>query len=221
LNVIAYLRVSTSKQELSPKAQRDHIEQWCRRQGYELVATFEEKVSGGVEFDDLDKREALMAAIEALESGMALVVAKRDRLARNVASAAIIERLAERRGARVLAVDGVNNEDSPEAQLMRTLIDAFAQYERALIRSRIVQALGHKKAKGERVGGVPYGKQVAADGKTLVPSERDQKLVARIRRLHRSGISVRAIAAKVTQEGYRSRSGAALSKSTVGRLLRG
>jgi hypothetical protein len=59
-----------------------------------------------------------------------------------VASAAITKRLAERKGARVLAVDGVNNGDSPEAQLMRTLIDAFAQYERALIRSRIVQALG-------------------------------------------------------------------------------
>ena len=126
--------MSTSKQEIGPKAQRDQIELWCTRQGFELVQTFEEKVSGGVEFDDLDKREALMAAIEALESGMALEVAKR-------------------RGARVLAVDGVNNEDSPEAQLMRTLIDAFAQYERALIRSRIVQALGHKKAKGERVGG--------------------------------------------------------------------
>jgi integrase len=39
----------------------------------------------------------------------------------------------------VLAVHGVNNEDSPEAQLIRTLI-----------RSRIVQTLGHKKAKGER-----------------------------------------------------------------------
>jgi DNA invertase Pin-like site-specific DNA recombinase len=221
LKIIGYIRVSTSKQEIGPKAQRDQIELWCARQGFELVQTFEEKVSGGVEFDDLDKREALMAAIEALESGMALVVAKRDRLARNVASAGIIERLAERRGARVLAVDGVNNENSPEAQLMRTLIDAFAQYERALIRSRIVQALGHKKAKGERVGGVPYGKELAADGKTLVPSERDQKLVARIRRLYRGGMSVRAIAAKVTVEGYRSRSGAAVSKSTVGRLLKG
>ena len=221
MKIIGYVRVSTSRQELSPKAQRDHIEQWCERQGYELVETFEEKVSGGVEFDDLDQREALMAAIDALQAGMALVVAKRDRLARNVASAAIIERLAERKGARVLAVDGVNNEDSPEAQLMRTLIDAFAQYERALIRSRIKLALGHKKTKGERVGSVPYGKQVAEDGKRLVESERDKRLLARLRRLRRSGMSLRAIAEKATAEGYRSRSGAALSKSTVARLLRG
>ena len=221
MKIIGYVRVSTSRQELSPKAQRDHIEQWCARHGYELVETFEEKISGGVEFDDLDQREALMAAIDALSAGMALVVAKRDRLARNVASAAIIERLAERKGARVLAVDGVNNEDSPEAQLMRTLIDAFAQYERALIRSRIKLALGHKMAKGERVGSVPYGKQVAEDGKTLVESERDKRLLARLRRLRRGGMSLRAIAEKATAEGYRSRSGAALSKSTVARLLRG
>jgi DNA invertase Pin-like site-specific DNA recombinase len=67
LKIIGYIRVSTSKQEIGPKAQRDQIERWCARQGFELVQTFEEKVSGGVEFDDLDKREALMAAIEALE----------------------------------------------------------------------------------------------------------------------------------------------------------
>jgi hypothetical protein len=71
------------------------------------------------------------------------------------------------------------------------------------------------------VSGVPYGKELASDGKTLVPSERDQKPLARIRRRHLGGMSVRAIAAKVTAESDRSRSGAAVSKSTVGRRLRG
>lgn len=47
LQIIGYVRVSTSKQELSPKAQQDQIGQWCARQGYDLVETFEEKVSGG------------------------------------------------------------------------------------------------------------------------------------------------------------------------------
>ncbi len=220
MHIVGYVRVSTSKQELSPKAQRDQIVQWCNLQGHELVATFEEQVSGGVEFDDLETRESLMEAIDTLGSGMALVVAKRDRLARDVASAAIIERLAERKGARVLSVDGVNNGDSPEAQLMRTLMDAFAQYERVLIRARIKHALGHKKARGERVGSVPYGKRVSEDGKTLVPSDQDKRLISRVKRLHKAGISIRSIAEKVTSEGYTSRTRAPLSKSSVARLLR-
>ncbi len=220
MQIVGYVRVSTSKQELSPQAQRDQIAQWCTLQGHKLVATFQEQVSGGVEFDDLDKREALMEALDALESDMALIVAKRDRLARDVASAAIIERLAERKGARVLSVDGVNNGDSPEAQLMRTLMDAFAQYERALIQARIKHALSHKKARGERVGSVPYGKQVAEDGKMLVPSAQDKKLISRVKRLHKAGMSIRSIAEKVTSEGYTSRTRAPLSKSSVARLLR-
>jgi hypothetical protein len=42
-----------------------------------------------------------------------------------------------------------------------------------------------------------------------------------LQRLHRRGLSGPAMAAKVTAEAYRSRTGAAVSKSTVARLLRG
>ncbi len=52
---------------------------------------------------------------------------------------------------------------------------------------------------------LPYGVDLAADGKTLIPSVRDKQLIARIKRLHRGGIHVRQIATKVTAEGYRSR----------------
>ncbi len=66
-----------------------------------------------------------------------------------------------------------------------------------------------------------YGVELAADGKTLMPSVRDKQLLARIKRLHRGGMHVRQIATKMTAEGHRSRSGASVSKSTVARLLRG
>ncbi len=66
-----------------------------------------------------------------------------------------------------------------------------------------------------------YGVELAADGKTLMPSVRDKQLIARIKRLHRGGMHVRQIATKVTAEGYRSRSDAPVSKSTVARLRRG
>jgi hypothetical protein len=59
-------------------------------------------------------------------------VAKRDRLARDVLTAALVERLCERAGARAQSADGVGNEAGSEAQLMRNMVAAFAMYERAL-----------------------------------------------------------------------------------------
>ncbi len=83
-------------------------------------------------------------------------------------------------------------------------------------------AFARKRERGERVSArLPYGVELAADGKTLRPSPRDKQLIARIKRLHRGGMHVRQIATKMTAEGYRSRSGASVSKSTVARLLRG
>ena len=123
----------------------------------QVVATHEDRgVSGGAE---IDKRPGLIAALEALRTERAgiLVVAKRDRLARDVLVAAMVERLCQREGARIQSADGTGNGDSPEAKLLRTMIDAFAAYERALIRARTRAALAAKKARGERVGGVPYG----------------------------------------------------------------
>lgn len=218
MNLIAYIRVSTSRQELGPEAQRDMIEAYAARGGHQVVAWHQEEVSGGAE---LDERPELMAAIDALSVGMGLVVAKRDRLARELINAGLIERLVERQGARVLTVDGAGNDDTPEARLMRQMIDAFAEYERQIIRARTKQALASKKRRGERVGSIPYGVALAEDGKTLVASEADKKLMARIKRLHRQGLSVRAIAAKLASEGYVTRRGRPMTKSTVGNLLKG
>ena len=164
---VAYLRCSTDRQDLSPDAQRDAIAGWAATNGVEVVAWHEDLgVSGGTE---LEKRPGLLAATEALRTEQAglLVVAKRDRLARDVLTAALVERLCERHGARVQSADGAGNGDGPEAALLRTMIDAFAAYERALIRSRTRAALAIKKAKGERVGTVPYGYR-PGDGGLLV-----------------------------------------------------
>lgn len=73
----------------------------------------------------------------------------RDRLARDVLTAAFVDRLCERAGARVDQADGTGNGTGPEAQFLRSVSDAFAAYERALIRARMKAALAVKKAKGE------------------------------------------------------------------------
>src|SRR5690606_20526464 len=96
-----------------------------------------------------------------------LLVTRRDRLARDVVKAAMIERLAARHGARVVSAAGEGEGDDPASSLMRRMIDAFAEYERAILKARTKAALAVKKARGERVGSIPYGKRLGSDGRTL------------------------------------------------------
>src|SRR6476469_878208 len=96
VRVVGYIRVSTEDQSLGPEAQRVALERWCAAQGAELAVCHEDVgISGGV---DLDKRPGLLAALDSLRTLRAdvLLVAKRDRLARDVLVSAMVERLAER-----------------------------------------------------------------------------------------------------------------------------
>ena len=216
---IAYIRCSTSRQDLSPDAQRAAIEAWAEREHVEVVAFHEDiGVSGGTE---IDKRQGLLAATEALRSEGAciLVVAKRDRLARDVLTSAVVERLCERTGARVASADGTGNGNSPEAQLMRNMVAAFAMYERALIRSRTKAALAVKKAKGERVGGIPYGMRLASDGVHVEEDKVEQVVIALARELREDGKSLRAIGRALLGSGHQPRKGKKWHVQVVKRIV--
>src|SRR5437016_1706481 len=100
---------------------------------------------------------AALALVTAHGAGV-ILVAKRDRLARDPMVAAVAESLAARAGAVVVSADGAGNGDDPGAVLMRRMVDAFAEYERALIRARTRSALAVKRGRGERISRhVPYG----------------------------------------------------------------
>lgn len=217
--VIGYVRVSTDDQHQGPKAQRDALAAWCARTGAELVAVFEDRgVSGAAE---LDKRPGLLAALDAVEAGGCgvLLVAKRDRLARDVMLAAMVERIAERAGAVVTAADGAGEGTGPEAVLFRRMVDAFAEYERAIIRARTRAALGAKSARGERVGAVPLGARLSSDGVHLEADPNEARALAVVRELRDAGLSVRAIAAELDARGVPAR-GERWHPTTVARLLR-
>ena len=202
---VAYLRVSTEDQHLGPEAQRAAIEAWAAARGVEVVAWHcDHGVRGAT---PLDRRPAMLAALADLtvRGAGVLVVAKRDRLARDTMIAAMVERMVADAGADVLSAAGEGEGSGPEARLMRHLVDAFAEYERALIASRTVAALAVKSARGERVGQVPYGYRVAADGVALVADPDEQRAVALVAELRAAGLSLRAIAARLDAEGLRPR----------------
>ncbi len=215
---VAYIRASKRQQALSPEAQRSAIELFAKREGLQIVSWHVDAISGGA---PLEKRINLTAALDSLTSSRAgaLIVAKRDRLARDVMNAAMIERIAERVGARVISAQGEGNGNSPEALLLRGIMDVFAQYERALIRYRTAAALAVKKAKGERVGRIPFGYRLASDGRTLEADPDELGILARMKLLRSAGASLRAIADVLKHEGVTGGGGAPFSHVSVADLL--
>lgn len=215
---VAYIRVSTEEQHLGPEAQLAAIEQWAARQNITLVAIHRDiGVSGATPLADCT---GLMAAMEDLSVHGAgtLIVSKRDRLARDVMKAAMVEAQAETLGARVTSTAGEGDGTDPSAKLMRQIVDAFAEYERALIGTRTKAALAAKKAKGERVGGVPYGFSVE-DGR-LVPNDDERRIIIEAKYLSSTGLSLRGICAKFAVEGVVFRNFSWNSPAHADRLLK-
>lgn len=221
MQYIAYLRISTEDQVQSGAglaAQENAVTAFVDACKGQLTALYkDEGISGAA---GLDKRPALMRAIGALGKGDCLIVAKRDRLGRDPIVVAMIEASVKRKGARIVSAAGEGTEgDGPSDILMRRIVDAFAEYERLIIRARTSAALQAKKAKRERTGAIPYGFQLAADGVHLLEEPLEQRILNDARMLHRSGHSLRAIAKKLAEKGFVSRSGKQFDPKQIQRIL--
>ena len=201
---IAYLRVSTDEQAESGLGLEAQLAAITNAAGTPDETFSDEGLSGSN-----PRRPGLLAALEALKSGDTLIVAKRDRLARDTFLALWCEKEAKRRGAHIVSAAGEGTEsDDPAAQLMRTLVDAFATYERQLIGARTAAALQAKRQRGEKTGGTcPYGYRLADDGKTLLEDPTEQKGLSLLAELRQRGWTYRAIAAELEQCGILTKTG--------------
>jgi DNA invertase Pin-like site-specific DNA recombinase len=152
-----YLRVSTEEQAINANglnAQEDAASAYASRSGLEVIGVFADAgITGSVGLED---RPALMEAIAALGKGDMLLSSKRDRIGRlDPMKMAMIEAAVQRRGARIVSAAGEGTEaDDPSSILMRRMVDAFAEYEKLVIRARTKAALGAMRKRGEKTGGL-------------------------------------------------------------------
>lgn len=218
---VAYLRVSTEEQKLGPEAQRHAIAQWAAAEGVRVVAWFDDAgVSGGADIEDRPQLIEALFALRPHRAGL-LVVAKRDRLARDVAVALRIERDALAKGARVASADGVGNGDAPADHFLRTVVDGAAEYERQMIIARTRGALQAKRRRGECTGHPPYGRALAPDRVHMVPAAGELAVIADVLRLRASGLSLRAVVAELAILHPRaSRAGTPLQLTRVAAIAR-
>ena len=106
------------------------------------------------------------------------------------------------------------------AAYSREALDLARAYQRAVIRQRTRAALAAKKARGERVGTLPYGYRLAADGLHLMADAAEQAVLTSVRQLAREGLSQRAIVAQLAERGVVGRKGVPLQQTQVARILR-
>ena len=101
----------------------------------------------------------------------------------------------------------------------RSALELARAYERAIIGSRTRAALAAKRSRGERIGTLPYGYRLAADGVHLEADEAEQAIIASVWHLSGEGHSQRAIVAHLARCGVVGRRGAPLQQTQVARLL--
>jgi DNA invertase Pin-like site-specific DNA recombinase len=223
MNAIAYLRVSSEEQADSGNGingQSDACQTWAARNDCEVAGEFkDEGISGAA---GINKRPGLLDAVAALKRGDVLVVAKRDRIGRDPIVVAMAEAAVSRKGARVVSAAGEGTDsDSPTDILMRRMVDAFAEYERLLGGARTKAALHAKIKRGERVGAVRFGHDIAADGQTLTQNKSEQKTLLLITNLRKSGLSLRKIACELTTREIRTKTGnATWTHAAVNRIVK-
>jgi DNA invertase Pin-like site-specific DNA recombinase len=209
--VIGYVRVSTEHQRdsgLGLEAQEAAIEHAAGRLRIPLLGIYrDEGLSGTL---SIDARPGLADALNALRRGDVLLVAKRDRIARDVLVSILIEREAGKKGARIVSAAGEGTDsDDPAAVFTRRILDAVAELERAMTAARTRAALRAKRARGERAGAEPYGYRVNGDGRTLHPHAGEQAILRAIADCRHAGYSLRETAAELNRQGHRTRTGSA------------
>jgi DNA invertase Pin-like site-specific DNA recombinase len=216
--VVTYARVSTAQQGksgLGIEAQRAALARFCEAEDCEVLAEFVE-VETGKGADALDRRPQLAAALSTARKGKASVlVAKLDRLSRDVA---FISDLMARRVPFIVAELGTDADP-----FMLHLYAALAEKERHLIADRTRAALAARKAQGVKLGNPVNLAAAGAKGANTQRAAADAfaaNVLPIVQQVQAAGATTfRAIAAALNDRGVRTARGGDWYDSTVRNLL--
>lgn len=215
---VAYIRVSTSKQGssgLGVEAQRHAIRRFAEAEGFELLAEHVE-IETGKGSDALERRPVLAKALaEARKAKVPVLVAKLDRLSRDVH---FISGLMAHRVPFVVVELGVDADP-----FMLHLFAAMAEKERSMISTRTKDALQAAKARGVKLGSpaIAKARESSLEARKQITAAFDAKVLPVVRDIQKTGVtSARGIARELATRGVETQRGGQWSAVQVGELLK-
>lgn len=137
---VGYARVSSESQKLDNQIER------LKADGCEEV--YCEKYTGA----SATTRKQLNDALRFVRKGDALIVTKLDRLARSATDLGNIAKQLHENSVDLIVLDQNIDTSTPTGKLMFTMIGAFAEFERDLIRERCQEGIQKAKARGVKFG---------------------------------------------------------------------
>ena len=222
-HTLGYVRVSTDKQAddgLSLEAQTVKIRQMAALRDLAL-AEGDVISDAGESAKDLN-RPGMAWLLAQVDAGAVhtIIIAKLDRLTRSVKDLADLLLRFDRRKVALISVAEQLDTGTAMGELILNIMVSVSQWERKAIGERTRDVMRHKKAKGERVGTLPFGFHLVAGSRVqLEPNPVEQDKLARIRDLKATGRSTRKISDALNQAGVTTRRGTPWRGQYVARLL--
>jgi len=216
--IVTYFRVSTLGQQksgLGLEAQQERCEAFAEAHGFEIIASYQDALSGGG-YNALNHRTGLAEAIrQARKHNCPILVAKLDRLSRNVA---FISRLMEEKVPFIVSELGL---DVDSFQLH--LWSALAEKERMLISERTKAALQAAKRRGVILGNQKNLNEAQQLGRAAQTKKADsfaRAISPTIAEIRSTGINtLSGIALALNRRGIPTARGGRWAATTVGNLI--
>jgi DNA invertase Pin-like site-specific DNA recombinase len=155
----AYLRTSSAtnigEDNDSGRRQLHAIQAFARREGIELVDTFHDEAVKGS--DPIDTRPGFAAMLEALEANgtKTIIVETANRFARDLMVQEVGFAMLKSRGIDLIAADSPTSflDDTPTARLIRQVLGAISEFEKAMLVAKLRGARDRKRRTGVKVEG--------------------------------------------------------------------
>lgn len=215
VQAVAYMRTSSATnvgpEKDSEQRQRQAIEQFAKRSGYEIVDWFYDPAVSGA--DPVNTRPGFQAMLERIAGNgvRTIIVETANRFARDLMVQEVGYSMLQSLGVKLIAADSPEAflDNTPTAKLIRQILGAVAEFDKAMTVAKLRGARERKRAKGLKVEG------------RKSHAEANPETVALARQVKASGhhVSLRRVSAELAKAGYLNANGRPYAAKSIMKML--